>query len=201
MVIHEMTRDECLAVIAGGRLARLACARDNQPYVVPIYYAYDRSPDGEPWLYAFTTVGQKVEWMRANPRVCVEWDEVARYDRWESVVAFGRYEELSGAPDGRAGGDGGRSPERAGTGAPPPPDDSEAGYERRRAQDLLRKHSTWWEPGCADWAASGRRDHAQVMRPLYYRIRLDQVTGRRASPGAADGAGAGAAFPVRDTHG
>jgi nitroimidazol reductase NimA-like FMN-containing flavoprotein (pyridoxamine 5'-phosphate oxidase superfamily) len=201
MVIHEMTRDECLTVIAGGRLARLACARDNQPYVVPIYYAYDRSPDGEPWLYAFTTAGQKVEWMRANPRVCVEWDEVARYDQWASVVAFGRYEELSGSPDGPTSRDGGRSPERAGAGAQPTSDDSEAGYERRRAQELLRQHSTWWEPGCADWAASSHRDHTRLMRPLYYRIRLDQVTGRRATPGVSDLARAGTGFPVRDTPG
>src|SRR5438270_9355020 len=163
MVIHEMTRAECLTVIAAGRLARLACARDNQPYVVPVYYAYDRTPDGGPCLYAFTTAGQKVEWMRANPRVCVEWDEVVRFDQWESVVAVGRYEELPGSPDGRAGGVGGRSPERAGGAAPLPSDDWEAGSERRRAQDLLRTHATWWEPGCADWAASGHRDHARPM--------------------------------------
>ena len=35
--------------------------------------------------------------MRANPRVCVEWDEVEEYDRWVSVIVFGRYEELSDA--------------------------------------------------------------------------------------------------------
>jgi uncharacterized protein len=178
MVIHEMTRDECLTVIAGGRLARLACARDNQPYVVPIYYAYDRTPDGGPCLYTFTTAGQKIEWMRVNPRVCVEWDEVAGYDQWESVVAFGRYEELPGSPDGGAGG---RSPERASAAALLPSTDPETSSERRRAQELLQQHSTWWEPGCADWAASSHRDHTQPMCPLYYRISLDQVTGRRAT--------------------
>ena len=36
--------------------------------------------------------------MRANPLVCVEVDEVAAYDRWVSVIAFGRYEELPKPP-------------------------------------------------------------------------------------------------------
>ena len=34
------------------------------------------SPDDNDYLYSFSTVGQKIEWMRANPNVCVETDEV-----------------------------------------------------------------------------------------------------------------------------
>ena len=94
MVIHEMSREDCIRVLAGTRLARLGCARDNQPYVVPVYLTYDVLPGGEPCLYGFTTAGQKVEWMRANPLVCVEVDEVTAHDQWVSVIAFGRYEEL-----------------------------------------------------------------------------------------------------------
>ena len=33
---------------------RLACAHQNRPYIVPIYFAYE--PDH---LYGFTTLGQK----------------------------------------------------------------------------------------------------------------------------------------------
>ena len=40
MFVQEMTRQECIAVVSAGRLGRLACARDNRPYVVPIYYAF-----------------------------------------------------------------------------------------------------------------------------------------------------------------
>lgn len=187
MTIHEMTQGECLNVIAEGRLARLACARDNQPYVVPIYYAHHKSVDGVSYLYAFTTVGQKVEWMRANPLVCVEWDEVARHDQWESIVAFGSYEELPGPPD--VDREVGRHPGRAATNAPTVADDSEIGYERQRAAELLRKHSNWWEPGCATWAASETRDHSRPFDALYYRIRLDRITGRRATPADAGSIG------------
>ena len=94
MILHEMSRDECLEVLAGARLARLACAKDGQPYIVPVYVAFERPPGGEPRLYGFTTPGQKVEWMRANPLVCVEFDDVDASDRWVSIVIMGRYEEL-----------------------------------------------------------------------------------------------------------
>jgi len=46
MLISEMTEAECLDALAGGRIARLGCARDGQPYVVPVYYAYHRAKDG-----------------------------------------------------------------------------------------------------------------------------------------------------------
>ena len=48
MVIREMSREECLQVLARGRLARLACACENQPYVVPVYLAYHEGLRGLP---------------------------------------------------------------------------------------------------------------------------------------------------------
>ena len=100
MMIREMSREECRRVLAGTRLARLACAYQNQPYVVPVYLAYHEAPDGEACFYGFTTPGQKVEWMRANPLVCVEVDEIAACNQWVSIIAFGRYEELPETPGG-----------------------------------------------------------------------------------------------------
>src|ERR1019366_6022697 len=101
----EMSREECLRVLAGASLARLACAHENQPYVVPVYLAYHQPSSGEACLYGFTTLGQEVAWMRANPLVCVEVDEVAAYDQWVSVITIGRYEEWPETPvsDGARG--------------------------------------------------------------------------------------------------
>ncbi len=50
MRIHELTAEECLAVLGNCRIGRLACARDNQPYVVPIRFALDGDR-----LYSFAT--------------------------------------------------------------------------------------------------------------------------------------------------
>jgi nitroimidazol reductase NimA-like FMN-containing flavoprotein (pyridoxamine 5'-phosphate oxidase superfamily) len=176
VVIRELSESECLAALGRTRVARLGCAADGQPYVVPIFFALDRSPENGPCLYGFTTLGQKVRWMRANPRVCVEWDEVEEYDQWVSVIVFGRYEEL---PDAAAEAQT-RAPERA----TPQPDDWQPGRDRRRAQELLQTHVSWWQVGYAAFAA---RDEAESFKAVYYRIRIDKVTGYRASPDPADG--------------
>jgi nitroimidazol reductase NimA-like FMN-containing flavoprotein (pyridoxamine 5'-phosphate oxidase superfamily) len=58
--------------------------------IVPIYFSYDAE-----CLCCFSTLGQKIEWMRENPLVCVEADEIAAHDEWVSVVAVGHYLEFS----------------------------------------------------------------------------------------------------------
>jgi nitroimidazol reductase NimA-like FMN-containing flavoprotein (pyridoxamine 5'-phosphate oxidase superfamily) len=94
MLIQEMSPQECRDLLARLGLGSLGCARNNQPYIIPIYFAYE--PDR---LYGFSTVGQKIEWMRANPLVCVEADEVVNHSDWASVIVLGRYEELPEKPE------------------------------------------------------------------------------------------------------
>jgi nitroimidazol reductase NimA-like FMN-containing flavoprotein (pyridoxamine 5'-phosphate oxidase superfamily) len=143
-----MTKEECDNALTRVRLGRLGCARENQPYVVPIYFVYRYF-----FLYGFTMPGQKVEWMRANPRVCVEVDEMEEEDRWMSIVILGRYEEMSDTPQWED--------------------------ERLLVYTLLQQHEGWWEPGGAPHA---HPDPGQGVTPVFYRIRIDSVTGRRASP-------------------
>jgi nitroimidazol reductase NimA-like FMN-containing flavoprotein (pyridoxamine 5'-phosphate oxidase superfamily) len=89
MLIEDLNKQECGEVLKRLGFGRLSCASKNQPYVVPIYFAYEPNH-----IFGFSTVGQKIEWMRKNPRVCVEADEVIGQDNWTSVLVFGRYEEL-----------------------------------------------------------------------------------------------------------
>lgn len=70
-------------------------------------------------------MGHKIEWMRENPLVCVEIDDVRAPDDWSSVVVIGRYEELS-----------------------------EQTSELVYAHELLRKRPMWWEPGSVPVAGS-----------------------------------------------
>ena len=92
-VPRELSREEVDAFLEGQRVARLGCHADGATYVVPVIYAYD----GES-VYAVTTLGRKIEMMRANPRVAVEVDEYDTDGRgsWRSVIADGTYEELGG---------------------------------------------------------------------------------------------------------
>jgi len=149
MFIHNMTEAECRHALKEASVGRIACAHDNQPYVVPIYFAYH-----ERHLYAISTVGQKIEWMRANPQVCIEVDEITDPDDWMSVVMFGHYEEL--------------------------PDVAEYKHAREQALDLLQRRSArWWEPACV---GEGDRDRPHSRTPVAYRIHIDRVSGLHATP-------------------
>lgn len=180
MVIHEMTRDECIRVLADASLVRLGCARENQPYVVPVYLTYDVLPGGEPCLYGFTTLGQKIDWMRDNPLVCVEMDEVTAQDHWVSVIAFGRYEELF---DPAGNNHGGLPAHNVGQmGRYTSLDGLTNADQRVVAHHVLDAQAMWWEPACTAGAARSKRDPAEPIAPLYYRIRVERITGHRATP-------------------
>lgn len=152
VLIHQMTHEECISTLARLRFGRLGCARDNQPYVVPIYFTYH-----ERHLYTFSMTGQKIEWMRENPRVCVEADEVTSHNQWLSVVVVGHYEEL--------------------------PDTPEYKSDRNLAYELFQEHAMWWEP--VEFA-SPHHDAADSLTPIYYCIYIDQVTGHRAMPDSVE---------------
>lgn len=204
MVIREMSREECLRELAAARWARLACAHENQPFIIPVHLAYDAATR---CLYGFTTLGQKVEWMRTNPLVCIEVDEIAADDQWVSIIAFGRYEELPGT----AGSDGAhlRAQERSrqvGEAVRTWPSDSghrQCDDERERAwQALKTNRPVWWEPGCTAWATRAHSDSAEALILVYYKIRIDRVTGRKATRDARYGKScAGLAHRLRDRVG
>lgn len=72
-------------------VGRLGCHADGRTYVVPVTYAYDGSA-----IYGHTSDGMKVRMMRQNPEVCFEVDRMENMANWQSVIAWGRFEELRG---------------------------------------------------------------------------------------------------------
>jgi len=142
MVINEMTKDECGAFLASASLGRLGCSLDNQPYVLPIYFVYE--PDN---VYVFSTFGKKTEWMRTNPKVCLEVDEITNQSEWRSVIASGRYQELS---------------------------EPQYTAEREHARSLLEKHCRWWQTPLGERQL---RLGNQSITPLFFRIHVDALTG------------------------
>ena len=152
MLIQEMTKQECFDLLAQVRFGRLGCARDNQPYVMPVYFAY-----GGNYLYGIATVGQKIEWMRMNPLVCVEADEIVSQHQWTTVIVSGSYEEM--------------------------PDVPEWERERARAHELLQQRAMWWQPA---YVASTHRGVPHSLEPVCYRIRIDRISGHRATPDSVE---------------
>jgi hypothetical protein len=145
MVIRELTRQSSLAVLSRVHLGRLACAKANQPFLVPMFFAYH-----EDSLYCASTIGQKIEWMRDNPLVAVEVDEIENAQHWQSVVVLGRYEEIPQTPEMRD--------------------------VRQLAWSLLQDRKLWWEPAYVETILGGAE---RPMVPLYFRIRIEQITGHR----------------------
>jgi nitroimidazol reductase NimA-like FMN-containing flavoprotein (pyridoxamine 5'-phosphate oxidase superfamily) len=135
MVIHELTPVECRDWIGRRALGRLACAQANQPYITPIFFAFDA---GDDCLYSFATTGQKIEWMRDNPRVCVAIDDVSDELNWTTVIVFGRYEELTGTP------------------AHSPALD--------RARELFEARRSWWLPAAGKLASGEEHGSSVVYR-------------------------------------
>jgi nitroimidazol reductase NimA-like FMN-containing flavoprotein (pyridoxamine 5'-phosphate oxidase superfamily) len=125
MTIHELTPAECREVLQLTTVARLACAREGQPYIVPVSLYFDGPAD---CLYGFSTVGQKIDWMRGNPRVCVEVERIVDKYHWSTVIVFGRFEEIGDSPR-----------------------DS---HSRHRAIELFEQRPQWWLPGVAKLAAT-----------------------------------------------
>ncbi|MBV9182370.1 MAG: pyridoxamine 5'-phosphate oxidase family protein, partial [Acidobacteria bacterium] len=77
MLITEIEEEECRSILVNASQGHLGCCFNEQPYVVPISFAFE--PD---YLYILSTSGQKVDWMRKNPKVCVQVDEIKNEVSW-----------------------------------------------------------------------------------------------------------------------
>jgi nitroimidazol reductase NimA-like FMN-containing flavoprotein (pyridoxamine 5'-phosphate oxidase superfamily) len=89
-MIKQLNQDQSLKLLRKERIGRLGCIVDDGPYLVPVNYAFD----GE-CAYLHSLPGQKIEAMRACPRVCLQVDEIEDELNWKSVLAFGTYEEIT----------------------------------------------------------------------------------------------------------
>lgn len=88
-------------IIRGSLVCRLAMAKDNAPYVVPMSFGYDGAA-----LYLHTALGgKKIECFEANPQVCFEFERNVELRRdpqiackwsfhFQSVIGYGTISEL-----------------------------------------------------------------------------------------------------------
>ena len=105
-------------------------------------------------LYSFTTVGRKIEVDAREPsRLASRRTRVVSPQQWMSVVVFGRYEELPDTPQWQSA--------------------------RALAHELLKQTGIWWEPG---YVRTILHEAVRPLVPVFYRIRVMQITGHRATP-------------------
>jgi len=87
--ILEMRDDEMYDLLRRVGYGHLACSQDDQPYVVPIYFACDGKE-----IFIYTTEGKKSAAMDANPKVCLQVEEFLANSMWKSVVVIGKAKRI-----------------------------------------------------------------------------------------------------------
>ena len=90
-MLSELSEETALKILGKNKLARLGCVLESgEPYIVPINYFLESDA-----IYCHSFEGLKISALRANPKACVEVDEIENLLEWKSVVAFGEFEEIT----------------------------------------------------------------------------------------------------------
>jgi nitroimidazol reductase NimA-like FMN-containing flavoprotein (pyridoxamine 5'-phosphate oxidase superfamily) len=87
--IREMGNSAARETLGRLNYAHLACSRDDEPYVVPVHYAFDGD-----YVFIYTTEGKKSGILDSNPKVCLQAEDVEDNEHWVSVMAFGEVERV-----------------------------------------------------------------------------------------------------------
>ena len=149
MQIIAMSQEECSEFLKRVSTGRLACSLDNQPYIVPVAFSYEAD-----CIYIFSTLGKKIKWMRQNPKVCLQADEIGSWSSWLSVIVTGTYLEL-------------REPQYT--------------AQREHALEQLAQYSQWWRTPLAE---RREQTSDLSIETVFFRIDIESMSGLSATPEA-----------------
>jgi len=150
-MLGELSNGEIEKLLAANVIGRIGCYANEKVYVVPVTYVYD-----EGYVIGHTVEGLKIDILRQNPECCFEIDSMENIANWQSVIAWGTFEELKGEAAERAQE---KLTETLGHLIP-----SETSQPERMGP------------------ASERRTKTQGKNPIIYRIWLKQKSGRYERP-------------------
>jgi nitroimidazol reductase NimA-like FMN-containing flavoprotein (pyridoxamine 5'-phosphate oxidase superfamily) len=147
MRIAEISEQGCVELLKRVSIGRLGCSLDSQSYVVPVAFSYEPH-----CIHVFSTVGKKIEWMRQNPKVCLQADEITNRSNWLSVVVTGTYSELP-----------------------------EARYpaQREHALEQLSQFTGWWQTPLAQ---RREKTSDISIETVFFRIDIESMSGLSAGP-------------------
>ena len=89
-MLKQLSDGEIRYLLASKRVGRLGCIFDDGPYVVPVSYLFRDNQ-----IYVHSRLGRKIKALRANPRACLQVDEILDEYQWRSAIAYGEYHELT----------------------------------------------------------------------------------------------------------
>lgn len=92
-MITELSETAARKFLSERHLARLGCVLDGgSPYVVPVNYLLIGDA-----FFLHSLPGLKIAALRKNRQACLQVDEVKNFFEWQSVIAFGDFEEITDA--------------------------------------------------------------------------------------------------------
>jgi len=89
-MVGNLREDESRQMLREQHVGRLGCCLDSEPYVVPVSYLFEGDS-----IYVHSMPGRKIDTLRANPRACLQVDNVKNTYDWKSVIAYGFFFELT----------------------------------------------------------------------------------------------------------
>ena len=145
-MLGELNETQINNVLSSQELGRLACTNKKEPNIVPLTYTYDVE-----YIYGQTKKGKKLKMLRKNPNVCFEVDMMTDMANWQSVLVYGKFEELKNKKSGKA-----------------------RDILFKRVYPLMT--SSTIHPH--EHAVSSVVDDSNREKPIMYRIKIKKVTGR-----------------------
>jgi len=88
--MNMLNESEGRKLFQAARVARLGCIVNGEPYVVPVNCIIEGD-----YLYSHSLPGLKISGLRQNPNACVQVDQIESDLCWRSVIAFGKFEEIT----------------------------------------------------------------------------------------------------------
>jgi len=89
-MLGELNESQIESLLHDLPVGRIGCHADGITYIVPVNCAYDGVN-----LYAHSAKGMKIDMMRKNPEVCFQADAITDLQNWESVICWGKFEEIT----------------------------------------------------------------------------------------------------------
>jgi nitroimidazol reductase NimA-like FMN-containing flavoprotein (pyridoxamine 5'-phosphate oxidase superfamily) len=91
IMLRELNDTQIEALLKEQLYGRIGCHSAETMYIVPVNYIYENGI-----IYCHSAEGMKIQLMRENPQVCFEVDDIKAMTNWQSVIAWGRFEEITG---------------------------------------------------------------------------------------------------------
>jgi nitroimidazol reductase NimA-like FMN-containing flavoprotein (pyridoxamine 5'-phosphate oxidase superfamily) len=89
-MLRELNDYQIEALLKDQLIGRIGCHTADVIYIVPVNYVYDGTN-----IYCHSAKGMKIDMMRENPSVCFEVDNIKDITNWQSVIVWGKFEEIT----------------------------------------------------------------------------------------------------------